>query len=75
MNGNASDWVEPTARINQARLGLRIKGRPSNFGCLARGYMPIDLVRADSDFCSARLMRTIGIQAKAPGRTIDFIHK
>ena len=149
MDANASDWFELAARINQALLGLRIKGHPIDFDRLACGYMPIDLdtfamdngdtakelvgrtytgvdgycplavylgtqgyclelalrpgvqhsaleseynlervlphaaslsagsllVRADSGFCSVKLMRAIGTQAKALGRTIDFIIK
>jgi len=43
MDSHASAWFELAARINEALLSLRIKGRAVDFGALGNGYMPLDI--------------------------------
>ena len=43
MDTHAASWFDLTERINTAVLGLKIAGKPIDFGVLPCGYMPLDV--------------------------------
>jgi hypothetical protein len=43
LDAHASDWFELAERINAAVLGVKIAGKPIDFGLLPCGYLPLDV--------------------------------
>jgi hypothetical protein len=43
MDTHAASWFDLTERINAAVLGMKIGGKPVDFGVLPCGYMPLDV--------------------------------
>ncbi|MFN3439319.1 MAG: hypothetical protein ACK41V_16595 [Acidovorax sp.] len=43
LETHAPDWFDLAERINAAVLGMRIAGKPVNFGALPCAYVPLDL--------------------------------
>lgn len=43
MDAHASSWFDLVDRINAAVLGLKISGKPIDFGILPCGYVPLDI--------------------------------
>jgi hypothetical protein len=43
MDTHAKDWFDLTDCINAAVLGMKISGKPVDFGVLPCGYMPLDV--------------------------------